>query len=68
MEKICKTCANCLKAELPGEIRCGLEYFAKPPSERKPERLDHYPLVTATDSCASWASEASAAHRPGQGT
>ncbi len=59
MEKHCQTCAYCIKADSATVLRCGLEYFQRPPSERKPVRLDHYPAVKADGMCSHWADNAS---------
>lgn len=59
MGKHCQTCAFCLKADSATVLRCGLEYFQRPPSERKPARLDQYPAVQADGTCSHWADNAS---------
>lgn len=59
MGKNCQTCAFCLKADSAAVLRCGLEYFQRSPSERKPIRLDQYPAVQADGKCHHWADSAS---------
>lgn len=61
----CQNCTYCLKTESPVMFRCGFEYFQKPPSERRPERLDHYPQVDALGTCAKWADEVNPLLRQG---
>ena len=51
----CINCANVMRLEdLKVPLRCGVDYFKQPPSQRHPERLDHYPPVDADGSCALW--------------
>ena len=54
MGNICHNCAYCLRVEATTTLRCGQTYFQLPPSERKPMRLDHYPMVQTDHSCSSW--------------
>lgn len=63
MGKNCQICAYCLKAESAAVLRCGYEYFQRPPSERKPARLDQYPAVQADDRCPNWADQATSVLR-----
>ena len=55
MEMSCISCANVMRPEdLRVPLRCGFDYFKQPPSLRHPERLDHYPPVSAKSSCVMW--------------
>jgi hypothetical protein len=63
MAKTCLTCAYCLKTDSQSPLRCGIQYFQRPPSERKPARLDQYPSVTAIHSCSAWNELAQEFHR-----
>lgn len=67
MENHCQTCAYCLKADSATVLRCGIEYFQKPPAERKPVRLDQYPAVQVDGSCPNWADQATSVFRSGHG-
>lgn len=44
--------------DLKVPLRCGVDYFKQPPTQRHPQRLDHYPPVSADDSCALWVDHA----------
>ena len=59
----CQTCAYSLKADSSVELRCGREYFQRPPSERKPTRLDQYPPVQVDGTCPNWADHAKTVFR-----
>lgn len=59
MTTSCISCANLMRSEdqqVP--LRCGIDYFKQPPSQRHPQRLDHYPPVDPDDSCAMWVGHA----------
>jgi hypothetical protein len=54
MGHTCHNCAYCLRVDGTSTLRCGQTYFQLSPSERKPMRLDHYPMVLIDHSCSSW--------------
>ena len=51
----CLNCSKQLKAEnTPSGMRCGKDYFALAPADRKPQALSRYPETSPTDTCDSW--------------
>lgn len=52
----CKTCCFVLGAD-PAHKRsqCGLSYYQLTASERRPAKLDSYPVVTVNYVCTNWA-------------
>ena len=51
----CLNCSKQLKAEnTPSGLRCGKDYFALAPADRKPQALSRYPEMLPTDTCDSW--------------
>ncbi len=64
MGNTCQNCAYCLRVDTT-TLRCGQTYFQLPPSERKPMRLEHYPVVQADNSCPAWASQNAGVLRAG---
>ena len=51
----CLNCSMQLKAEnTHSGLRCGKEYFALAPADRKPQALSRYPETQPTDTCDSW--------------
>ena len=55
MEMSCISCANVMRLEdLKVPLRCGFDYFNRPPSQRHAKRLDYYPPVDADGSCVMW--------------
>jgi hypothetical protein len=48
-------CSNHLKSDSSSSgLRCGLSYFSLPPTQRKQERMDHYPEVLPEHVCKDW--------------
>jgi hypothetical protein len=55
MQKTCQTCSNVLNSDSsPTRLRCGQSYFDQPVHERRPARMDIYPVVNADDQCQNW--------------
>ena len=53
--RYCLNCSMQLKAaNTHSGLRCGKEYFALTPADRKPQALSHYPETLPTDTCDSW--------------
>ena len=51
----CLNCSMQLKAEnTHSGLRCGKDYFALAPADRKPQALSRYPETLPTDTCDSW--------------
>ena len=45
---------SCPTAITHSGLRCGKEYFALAPADRKPQALSRYPETLPTDTCDSW--------------
>ena len=51
----CRTCTFVLGVQAATEkLHCGLAYYQVPASERRPEKLDNYPVVFADNNCTNW--------------
>jgi hypothetical protein len=53
--RFCLTCSMHLQAEdSVSGLRCGKNYFALAPTDRKPQPLRHYSETQANNTCDSW--------------
>lgn len=51
----CQTCAYLMLSESsPTQLRCGMNYFRQPPSQRVVLNHNHYRPVDSLDSCEQW--------------
>jgi hypothetical protein len=51
----CRTCSFVLGADpAHGRLHCGLSYYQLPAADRRPVKLDNYPVVTPEHVCTHW--------------
>ena len=51
----CRTCNFVLGVQAETEkLHCGLAYYQVPVIERRPAKLDNYPVVFADSNCTNW--------------
>lgn len=54
-QPVCAHCQFVMRSEIPKDVlRCGHAYLSLPPAQRRPHRMDRYPIVAADACCELW--------------
>jgi hypothetical protein len=54
----CDACRYVMPSETaPTGLRCGHQYFLASPLIRKFTRMEHYPVIKASNACEAWSDE-----------